>query len=196
MKKTFVVLLALVVFLALFACTKASAQQSAEGITVSGQSYKLGDTGPAGGIVFYDRGFTEGGWRYLEAAPAGTEFTAVWGPITRVAGTETKVGSGKRNTQLIVEVLGENGKAAQLCASLNVNGHNDWFLPSRDELDLIHNTLKQKGLGNFLSRFYWSSSQNDSNSGAAWAQSFSDGYQREDDFNKKNTYFVRAVRAF
>jgi len=38
--------------------------------------YQIGDTGPAGGIVFYDRGFISDGWRYLEATPASAEFTA------------------------------------------------------------------------------------------------------------------------
>jgi hypothetical protein len=32
-------------------------------------TYKIGDTGPAGGFVFYDKGNNSGGWRYLEAAP-------------------------------------------------------------------------------------------------------------------------------
>jgi len=90
--------------------------------------YKLGDTGPAGGIVFYDKGFASDGWRYLDAAPAGTEFTADWGWYeTNVAGTGTEVGSGRRNTRLIAAALGANESAARLCANLNVNGYADWF---------------------------------------------------------------------
>jgi len=43
--------------------------------TVSCQSpgsapvYHIGDTGPAGGIVFYDKGSYSNGWRYMEVAP-------------------------------------------------------------------------------------------------------------------------------
>jgi len=34
------------------------------------KEYKIGDTGPAGGIIFYVReGSVPGAWRYLEAAP-------------------------------------------------------------------------------------------------------------------------------
>ncbi len=29
-------------------------------------SHQIGDTGPAGGIVFYDKGDDTDGWRYLE----------------------------------------------------------------------------------------------------------------------------------
>ena len=31
-------------------------------------AYNIGDTGPAGGLVFYDKGNSSGGWRYLEVA--------------------------------------------------------------------------------------------------------------------------------
>jgi len=165
----------------------------------AGKTYKIGDYGPAGGIVFYDKGMFSGGWRYLEAAPAETEFTAQWGAFRQnVANTGFAVGSGKRNTEIIVEnlrQLGENGKAAQMCINLNFDGYKDWFLPSRDELDLMYKNLKQKGLGGFGNNWYWSSSQNSHYH--AWIQSFRNGDQVEGDSGYKDrTYSVRAVRAF
>ena len=159
--------------------------------------YKIGDLGPAGGIVFYDKGIFSNGWRYLEAAPLETEFTAQWGAYNQdVAGTSTVIGSGKRNTQLIVEHLnriGERGRAAVLVASLNFDGFTDWFIPSRDELDLIHKNLKQKNLGSFGVNWYWSSSEYDSVH--AWSLYTGHGLsfgQRKNDA----TQSVRAVRAF
>ena len=162
----------------------------------TGKTYKIGDTGPAGGIVFYDKGVFSNGWRYLEAAPAETEFEAEWGAYeTDVSGTRSVLGAGKENTKLIVErlkALRETGRAAQLCANLKFDGFTDWFLPSKDELDLMYKNLKQKSKGEFGDYGYWSSSE--SGSDYAWFQNFDDGDQG--DYFKTVTISVRAVRAF
>jgi hypothetical protein len=158
--------------------------------------YKIGDAGPAGGIVFYDKGSYSDGWRYLEAAPPETEFAAEWGADEKdVPGTTQEVGSGKRNTQIIVKNLqqsGESGRAAQLCEGLNFNGFTDWFLPSRDELFLMYKNLEMKGLGDFVNSWYWSSSQ--SVNIYAWVQNFDTG--RQDRHLKSIAYWVLAVRAY
>jgi hypothetical protein len=166
------------------------------GRTDTGKVYKVGDFGPAGGIIFYDKGVFSNGWRYLEAAPAETEFTASWGAyVKNVSGTAGALGRGKQNTQILVDYLrqiGESGKAAQLCAALDFDGFKDWFLPSKDELDLMYKNLKQKGLGGFGSNWYWSSSRG--NHRGAWVQHFGDGSQGEDYMDRTNS--VRAVRVF
>jgi hypothetical protein len=162
--------------------------------------YKIGDTGPAGGIVFYDKGNSNGGWRYLEAAPANTEFTAEWGPRgSEIKGTATGMGSGKRNTEVIVNYLNgreETGRAAQLWDALLAE--DNWFLPSKDELNLMYINLKQKGKGNFQNVYYWSSSEYSDL--FAWAQNFSNGTQDTDgDWYRKgkiSVYSVRAARRF
>ncbi|MCL2187085.1 MAG: hypothetical protein FWB86_14735, partial [Treponema sp.] len=82
------------------------------------KTYKIGDTGPAGGIVFYDKGNTDGGWRYLEAAPASSEFSAEWGLAYFSLKTDPEIGTGRRNTALIVAALNKiretAGRAARL----------------------------------------------------------------------------------
>jgi hypothetical protein len=165
--------------------------------------YNIGDKGPAGGIVFYDKGEFSDGWRYLEAAPAETEFYAPCGTYGQtVAKTNTKTGFGKQNTVLMTEklkALGESDCAAQLCAGLNYGGLSDWFLPSKDELNLMFTVLKENGLGNFKPEYdktdqthaYLSSSK--AHSGYTWGQSFINGLQAA---YKTGTYSVRAIRAF
>ena len=160
--------------------------------------YLVGNPGPAGGFVFYDKGDSSDGWRYLEAAPAKTEFEkAQWGAYRQnVAGIETAIGTGKRNTELIVAYLnsrGETGRAAQLCADLSVNGFSDWFLLSRGELELMYLNLKKNNIGEFTNNWYWSSSQ--SYTSYAWGQSFADGF-RHNYLNNAYEFSVRAVRAF
>jgi len=167
------------------------------------RQYFIGDEGPAGGIVFFDKGEFSNGWRYLEAAPARTESKAEWGAHGQDVATSTAIGTGKKNTELIVAHLrqrGEIARAAQLCAGMEYGGYKDWFLPSKDELYLMYKNLRQKGLGNFKTtadrinwtQVYWSSSQYDTNS--AWRQYFSDGDQLSG--GKLYTFSVRAVRAF
>ena len=171
-------------------------------------TYKIGDTGPAGGIVFYDKGVVTNDWRYMEAAPNDIG-PAQWGAYrTEVGGTNTAVGTGRANTQRIVPVLnraGEDG-AALLCSSLNINGHTGWFLPSKDELDLMYVNLKVKGLGGFDNGLYWSSSEGRgtwaSPANNAWTQNFINGSQDASHGgigspgDKNRSYSVRAIRQF
>jgi hypothetical protein len=159
----------------------------------TGQTYKIGDKGPAGGIIFYDKGNNSNGWRYLEASPVNLG-NAQWGLYkVNVSGTKTGIGEGKRNTELIIAEInkrGETGKAAQLCMAYSLNGYNDWFLPSRDELAELY---KQRGCLGIKSRdFFWSSSQNSNDS--ARYQDFGNGVQSYT--SKYDNGNVRAVRAF
>ena len=154
-------------------------------------AYSIGDTGPAGGIVFYDKGSYSDGWRYLEAAPSDQSTGLQWeGHGTEVASTLTDIGSGKANTEAIVTKLGSGNYAAKLCYDLVLGGYDDWFLPSKDELNELY---KQKFIiGGFVTNLYWSSSE--SSSIAVWLQHFLDGSQ----FTHYKNYdrYIRAVRTF
>jgi len=171
--------------------------------------YALRDTGPVGGLIFYvkEGGYSDG-WMYLEAAPASTEWTGIqWGSYgTLIGGTETSIGAGQNNTTTIVTWLNshfETGRAAQLCDDLVVMGDcgwyictslGDWFLPSRDELNLMYTNLKVAGVGGFTDYLYWSSSEVDAN--YVWYQTFGNGSQSAIYYDKPSTLWVRAVRAF
>jgi hypothetical protein len=154
--------------------------------------YKIGDTGPAGGIIFYDAGAVINGWRYLEASTVS--FLAEWGPRNvLVGGTGSSIGDGRRNTQRIVAVLNERGltlRAAQICADLNMNGFTDWFLPSSRELFEMY--LMREIIGGFVIAWHWSSSEG--NSYVALARDFRNGNLAE--HWKDDTNWFRPIRAF
>jgi hypothetical protein len=155
--------------------------------------YKIGETGPAGGIVFYDKGYSSDGWQYLEAAARDAP-TAHWSD-DRIEGTRAGIGNGKQNTELITRT-GEAGTAAQRCREYRQGGCDDWFLPSKDELNLMYEHLKKKGLGGFSNTEYWTSS---GEGHGAWYQQFRNGVQEAGKYNSNTrtaTYAVRAIRQF
>ena len=163
----------------------------------TGKEYAFGDIGPGGGIVFYDKGEYSFGWRYLECAPLHTEWSGIeWGPIAEIEDSEARrsqIGSGERNTEAIVAQAGPGTTyAAQLCDSLEYGGYDDWFLPSKDELNLMYENLHKEGLGDFDTANYWSSTED--SAFYSWYQLFYNGYQY---YNYKNYgKNVRAIRAF
>lgn len=127
-----------------------------------------------------------------------------WGGFgTTVGDTGTAIGTGKSNTEKIVEEFGnaepyqlKTDYAAKLCTDLVVPkdgvDYDDWFLPSKDELNLMYQNLKGNNLGGFNDFFYWSSS--DGNANWAWYQDLYDGtrYGNYRDYEGR----VRPVRAF
>jgi len=165
-------------------------------------AYRVGDTGPAGGLIFYDKGNNSGGWRYLEAAPEEAEFRARWSVRnTVVENTQPTIGSGRRNTQLIVETFrqtaGEWDTAAQKCDELVFGGFDDWFMPSKDELDQMYGNLKRRNLGDFKNDWYWCSTQISAWTDRVYYQNFKDGelgVVANFWANKDDVRYVRPIR--
>ena len=156
--------------------------------------YILRDTGPAGGYIFYDKGYYSYGWRYLEAAPSDQSTSAPWGCSgTLISGADgTAVGTGEQNTIDIEAGCTTAGIAADICANFSLGGYSDWFLPSIGELDLMYKNLYLQGVGGFAANACWSSSEYGAD--GAWTQYFVDGLQGS--LTKLDTLRVRAVRAF
>ncbi|MCL1911777.1 MAG: DUF1566 domain-containing protein, partial [Leptospirales bacterium] len=65
----------------------------------------------------------------------------------------------------------------------------DWFLPSKDELTLMYDSLNNTGSFN---AWYWSSSEG--NKDSAWVRHFDNGSQHG--HAKNSVGSVRPVRAF
>jgi hypothetical protein len=163
----------------------------------SSVAYKTGDRGPAGGWVFHDKGSYADGWRYLEIAPWSAETTMPRNiGVEKIPGTDTVIGSGKRNTELILQSKEEYQqkyqimKAAKMCANSEVNWFTDWFLPSYAEIKWFDVHLIGGNFANLNTGYYWSSS---GGSDASVRLSWADG--KSPDRNQAE-YFVRAMRAF
>lgn len=152
-----------------------------------------------GGIIAYifqpgDPGYVAGQTHGLIAAPSDQNM-AVWGcyntAITGANGTD--LGTGNQNT---IDIIGEcltAGIAAKLCFDLVLNGYNDWYLPSKDELNKLY--INKVAIGGFTNSYYWSSSEYAGlESIVAWGQYFNSGIQLEADKSYANS--IRPVRNF
>jgi len=172
------------------------------------KTYKIGDVGPGGGIVFY---FSKEGFRvydgkggdvichYLEMSK-NTLGVSQWFPEYSNIGTQEGLGYGKSNTYKILNAstskkLTEDNCAAYRCSKYSTSRTKagEWWLPSNDELDLIYQNQKERVLASCGDSYHWSSSE--SSGYFAWIKNFGDG----DWGNGGKIYYeisVRAVRAF
>lgn len=107
---------------------------------------------------------------------------------------------GLSNTELVND---DNHPAAHFCRGLQIDGFNDWYMPSRDELMMLWRNLgprrkntpglfRENGPEAFETEWYWSSTEHASYSFNAWVVGFYNGYQGGS--NKYSYGGVRAVR--
>jgi hypothetical protein len=136
-----------------------------ETIGFSGQ-YKLGDTGPGGGEIFFvDYLDRFNNFNYLEAAEGSAQF----GNITWATGSNQAefvqvnrqtLGEGYDNTNTISAQSGNEAVscAALYCQNLVFGGVNDWYLPSTGELFALRNHFLTTAQNfTFDAQYYWSS---------------------------------------
>ena len=149
-----------------------------------------------GGIVFY---VEPCGTKGLVAATEDQSDAIKWrGGSTDYATMARghELYAGKMNTSIIIAVHSAkddfDDHAALICANYTGGDFGDWYLPSRGELKLMYDNLHTQSLGGFANTWYWSSSEG--NAFTAWKFSFDSGGTTN--FNKNDTYRVRAVRAF
>ncbi|MCE9508301.1 MAG: ankyrin repeat domain-containing protein [Alphaproteobacteria bacterium] len=88
-------------------------------------------------------------------------------------------------------------QAAEYAAKLEVHGHTDWRVPTREELNVLYQN-KDKGFlkGTFSEVrgdcWYWSSTQDSEDSKHAYYQRFD--YGQQGSFFKSNRFLIRCVR--
>ena len=143
-----------------------------------------------GGIIAY---LDDTNLHGLIAAPEDQSTGIQWydGNSIVTDATGTTIGTGQSNTKAIVQAQGLGAYAAKLCDDLVLNGYSDWYLPSKDELNMLYQNRHL--IGGLSDAYYWSSSEN-TNSIYAWCQYFANGGQTN--VNKNFICRVRAVRTF
>lgn len=146
-----------------------------------------GFIGGSGGYVFFDKGETTNGWRYLEAStvklndPSSNNFK--WAVSDGfMSNISQEIGTGLENSVQIKSTNNFTNVAAAMSVYLANNNVNDWFLPSIKELKELYK-LKSIGLigspasgtNSFYNKNVLSSSQ--LNSTTCYGINFDDGSQ-------------------
>ena len=160
-----------------------------------------------GGVVFYlltpdDKdvdGYDSGKTQGLICALEDLEGSYKWShPINGVEQevTETKeeMGYGTSNTDKILVKLGSVNQnyAAYQATTYQGGGYDDWYLPSKHELNRIYENLKNYSNMQFKDASYWSSSEK-GRYNACRHNLVNNGQSQ---VLKSNTYLVRPVRSF
>lgn len=159
-------------------------------------SIKIGDY-YQGGLVFY---VDHTGKYGLIAAPEDQSNQIQWYNGTYVSIRADSFGMGLSNTKKIILKSGKGYYAASACQDLTIGDYNDWYLPSKNELQLMHQTIghgasnELTNIGNFADAWYWSSTEGGLY--LAWNQCFGKKGVEGNFGSKFYMGYVRAIRAF
>jgi hypothetical protein len=159
-----------------------------------------------GGVVFY---VYDNGQHGLICAKTDQSAAMRWyaGSNTYTMAYGSGLLGGELNTGLIIASQG-NGDgstyAARVCHELTITesgiSYSDWFLPSFDELNLMHTnraTIETTAIANggsaFVNDYYWSSTEGNPILADAYYRYFGGGAGGA---SKSETHHVRAIRKF
>lgn len=170
-------------------------------------TYEIGDFAQ-GGVIFW---LDETGQHGLVCAKQDQSSGMRWyaGTLGNTQAKGSGPFAGEANNSIIIAALvaiGDDGNtyAARLCNELQMTEgettYGDWYLPSREELNLIYGqkstidaTATANGGSAFANAYYWSSTE--ANINYAYCIDFLDGRQIQSG-NKFSNFRVRAIRAF
>ena len=159
----------------------------------------IGETYQGGKVAYVlqsgDPGYDATTPHGLIAANSDLSTRSRWynGTYTTTGATGTAIGTGLSNTNTIIASQGATATsyAAGLARAYTGGGYTDWYLPSKDELNILYiNKVAIGGFSDYV--YYWSSTEYDNYN--VWANYLGIGMLV--DRGKSNTYTVRAIRSF
>ena len=174
--------------------------------------YKIGDEGPGGGIIFYvsQEGFEVydgmGGvvlCHYFEMSKKTLGESAYFPEKMRISvKIDGSLGYGKANTyEILHQRVTSKSLTEKNCAAYRASKYfttstkaGDWWLPSKAELNLMYENLRDFVLDTSNDKYYWSSTEDGEVS--AWNQDIASGERSSLSYKHNNYFSVRAVRAF
>jgi hypothetical protein len=138
-----------------------------------------------GGLIFY----TESNGLTYVAQSTDQSSGIIWAAAGSGVDTNRNFGSGASNTDNILAYdAGPN--AASVCRDLG----SEWFLPTEDEIQVLHDNLHANGLGAFSeTTFYWTSHDDGNNSNAGYFD-FSTGQSNRTE--RATLLLARAIKSF
>lgn len=131
-------------------------------------AYWPGEGGHNGGLVRSENGKPD--YYLIIAAGPGAEFRAEWGGYEHATGGANSASDGLANTAALL-ADDEDHPAAKRASEFTADGHSDFYLPARRELQIAEANAPEL----FSKGYHWSSTQ--SSADCAYGLVFEDGWQ-------------------
>ena len=165
-------------------------------LTCNIEEIKVGSS-IGGGVVAYilkagDPGYVAGETHGIIAAPKDLG-KAIYGCYGSVIGTSDSLGKGLANTLAIIKNCKDTSSAAYKCYNYAVNGYDDWYLPSTQEMNLM--LANAATIGGFLNETYMGSSEFQTAGPGVYVWKFECCYGTSYGF-KTELFNIRPVRSF
>nr|WP_298118292.1 DUF1566 domain-containing protein [uncultured Pseudomonas sp.] len=145
--------------------------------------YWPGEGGHYAGVIRGENGQPD--YHLIVAAGPAAEFKAKWGGYEHETPGAKSPGNGMANTKAML-ADSENHPAATAAAKFTADGHADFYLPARRELQVAEANVPEL----FSKAYHWSSTQRSAN--GAFSMGFGDGCQGN--VAKRSEWLVRPVR--